>query len=234
MFAPNPVQFGSSVSHWDTALNPDELMEPSATPFIVDTLTTEAFYEMGWQEPNTNAQLELNLVSSCLAGRGRVDLNIVNTQTASSVYQLELGNLPARETTVPFEDRGRLSIAGRLPDTYPAVVRRDGVEILNTDLTIDCSVASPSISTSEVTIVNACRDSNAASKGQVFFQLVNPTSSARTYVIEFENVPNRARSAAAFGQAIRGTVGRPDGTYDYTVRVGSNNIDTGQVTVDCN
>ena len=182
---------------------------------------------------NTTPIAELNLHSSCLAGRGRIDLNIVNTQTASSVYQLEFGSLSAREVTVPFEDRGRLSISGRLPNTYPAVVRRDDVEILNTNVTIDCSAASPPISTPEVTIINACRG-NTANKGQVFFQMVNPSDSSRTYVIEFENVPNRAKAAAAFGQALRGTAGRPDGTYDYTVRSGFTDIDSGQVTVDCN
>jgi hypothetical protein len=32
VFAPNPVQGGSSISHFDTVLTPNELMEPSATP----------------------------------------------------------------------------------------------------------------------------------------------------------------------------------------------------------
>jgi len=51
MFAPNPVEPGSSVSHWDTILSPDELMEPSAT------LTSDArstiqlgFYYRAWRD----------------------------------------------------------------------------------------------------------------------------------------------------------------------------------------
>ena len=29
LYAPNPVEFGSTVSHWDTSLSPNQLMEPS-------------------------------------------------------------------------------------------------------------------------------------------------------------------------------------------------------------
>jgi hypothetical protein len=49
MFAPNPFQGGSSVSHWDTALSPDELMEPSATVTSDDTSTIQLLKDVGWQ-----------------------------------------------------------------------------------------------------------------------------------------------------------------------------------------
>ncbi|HEU0138317.1 MAG TPA: PA domain-containing protein [Bryobacteraceae bacterium] len=39
MFAPNPFQPGSSVSHWDISLDPNQLMEPFATPDITLSLT---------------------------------------------------------------------------------------------------------------------------------------------------------------------------------------------------
>lgn len=48
MFAPSPLQPGSSVSHWDTELFPNELMEPSATATNEDWLTTKAMYDSGW------------------------------------------------------------------------------------------------------------------------------------------------------------------------------------------
>lgn len=55
MFAPNPYDGGSSVSHWDTALEigvNDELMEPSATANpIFDSHTIAAFYDMHWGDP---------------------------------------------------------------------------------------------------------------------------------------------------------------------------------------
>lgn len=48
MYAPNPVETGSSVSHFDPELLPDELMEPTATPTTVLDLTVAAFADMGW------------------------------------------------------------------------------------------------------------------------------------------------------------------------------------------
>jgi len=49
MFAPNPVQGGSSVSHWDTVLSPNELLEPAYTDPLHDPgLAFEAMADMGW------------------------------------------------------------------------------------------------------------------------------------------------------------------------------------------
>jgi cysteine-rich repeat protein len=52
MYAPNPVELGSSVSHFSTSLSPDELMEP----FIVGpnhdvNLTVALFKDIGWDAP---------------------------------------------------------------------------------------------------------------------------------------------------------------------------------------
>ena len=49
MFAPNPLQGGSSVSHWDTAVTPNELMEPSFTNLTTDVgLAFELFQDISW------------------------------------------------------------------------------------------------------------------------------------------------------------------------------------------
>lgn len=50
MYAPDPVEPGSSVSHWDTALAPDELMEPFITdpPIQMIGLAEEAMLDIGW------------------------------------------------------------------------------------------------------------------------------------------------------------------------------------------
>jgi hypothetical protein len=49
MFAPNPAQSGSSVSHWDTALSPNEPMEPIYTGPLHDVgLALELFADLGW------------------------------------------------------------------------------------------------------------------------------------------------------------------------------------------
>jgi hypothetical protein len=54
MFAPNPVQLGSSVSHWDTSLFPNQLMEPansgdlSHSVAIPADLTGSQLHDIGW------------------------------------------------------------------------------------------------------------------------------------------------------------------------------------------
>jgi cysteine-rich repeat protein len=50
MYAPNPQEPGSSVSHWDTALSPNQLMEPSYTgPLHSFELELALFEDLGWQ-----------------------------------------------------------------------------------------------------------------------------------------------------------------------------------------
>ncbi len=48
IFAPSPAQPGSSISHWDTALSPDELMEPFATPTSDPRSTIQLLKDVGW------------------------------------------------------------------------------------------------------------------------------------------------------------------------------------------
>lgn len=49
MYAPSSYQSGSSVSHWDTTLVPDELMEPSATNTSDTRATTYLMKDLGWR-----------------------------------------------------------------------------------------------------------------------------------------------------------------------------------------
>ncbi|MFE8070872.1 putative Ig domain-containing protein [Marinobacteraceae bacterium S3BR75-40.1] len=49
MYAPASFENGSSVSHFDTSLSPDELMEPVATPTSQSLLTEALFEDIGWQ-----------------------------------------------------------------------------------------------------------------------------------------------------------------------------------------
>lgn len=51
VFTPNPVQPGSSVSHWDTSASPNLLMEPAINSDLSSAvdLTLFAFLDQGWQ-----------------------------------------------------------------------------------------------------------------------------------------------------------------------------------------
>ena len=57
VYAPNPVQGGSSISHWDVSAAPNLLMEPAINSNLssdVD-LTKEAFEDIGWLPQTTDA-----------------------------------------------------------------------------------------------------------------------------------------------------------------------------------
>jgi hypothetical protein len=51
LHAPDPLQPGSSVSHWTSDASPDLLMEPSSSPDVYDDvdLTLDLFRDIGWQ-----------------------------------------------------------------------------------------------------------------------------------------------------------------------------------------
>lgn len=59
MYAPNPLEGGSSISHWDNSASPDLLMEPSASNNVqgVD-LTTALFRDIGW---NTSGSANIQI-----------------------------------------------------------------------------------------------------------------------------------------------------------------------------
>lgn len=54
MYAPNPFQSGSSVSHYDVSLTPNALMEPAINSDLTDSvdLTEALFREIGWLPRN--------------------------------------------------------------------------------------------------------------------------------------------------------------------------------------
>ena len=55
MFAPNPLQLGSSISHWDPGLMPDQMMEPRFTVVIRNpVLEMPALKDIGWIVPATS------------------------------------------------------------------------------------------------------------------------------------------------------------------------------------
>lgn len=62
MYAPNPLEPGSSTSHWDPSATPDLLMEPSASPFLSFApldLTQPAMRDLGWRPGSSNITLRV-------------------------------------------------------------------------------------------------------------------------------------------------------------------------------
>jgi len=74
MYAPGALLPGSSVSHWDTALLPDELMEPRLNAAPTDVVTTALLRDIGWtasdETPPPPADCTRDAQTACLA-KGR-------------------------------------------------------------------------------------------------------------------------------------------------------------------
>jgi hypothetical protein len=94
MYAPNPTQAGSSLSHWDTALQPNELMEPSITsPPIHDPgLAFELMVDIGWAP----APVQVAPCAGDVDGDGATglpDFNILAENYSKAVPAGTLGDL---------------------------------------------------------------------------------------------------------------------------------------------
>ncbi|MFT7527787.1 MAG: hypothetical protein ACI9LY_002946 [Arenicella sp.] len=85
IFAPSPVQPGSSISHWDTALSPDELMEPFATATSDPRSTIQLLKDVGWSVVPSGPS-ELSFVSgSYSVGENEGPATISVQRTCESV-----------------------------------------------------------------------------------------------------------------------------------------------------
>lgn len=166
---------------------------------------------------------------SCLAGNGRVDTNIVNTGSEAAVYRIEFEGLSPRQRTVAAGDWWRMPITGRPDKAFGHVVKRGGVIVSDTSVTVSCDTEPPELPSPEIQVTSACRSGN----GYILFQFVNETDVAKGYIIEFEGVGNRSTTAAAYGGAVRAVTGRPDGTFAVKIRSGLATVDEFDVAVAC-
>jgi hypothetical protein len=96
MYAPNPFESGSSVSHWDTAALPNLLMEPDISNDLGSTLdaTLAAFQDIGWFLGSTTLPTTWVLPSSAHApGQNgaffSTDLTVTNTGAADATFTLK-------------------------------------------------------------------------------------------------------------------------------------------------
>lgn len=101
MYAPNPYQQGSSTSHFDITLDPDELMEPFITPVTQMVLTTALLQDIGWTIANANPTVpQADLMLAITQSSSTLD-NVSGEATADVELTItnQSGN-PARYSTV--------------------------------------------------------------------------------------------------------------------------------------
>jgi hypothetical protein len=135
MFAPNPGQPGSSVSHWDVSAFPNLLMEPAINPDLTGLdLTVANFYDIGWLPQTTgvpggpgnalafsqgpNPSRDGGTMRFRLPSSGRVELTLFDT-AGRRVARLADGVLPAGDHSIRWD---RLDAQGQrvAPGVYRA------------------------------------------------------------------------------------------------------------------
>jgi hypothetical protein len=94
LFAPDPLQPGSSVSHWDTSANPSLLMEPSITPNLAPLrdvdLSLALLADLGWSVPITDGVLTLSPPSGTYLASQTIDLSVVIDAPVPSIASLQI------------------------------------------------------------------------------------------------------------------------------------------------
>jgi hypothetical protein len=83
MYAPSTLSQGSSVAHWDTALTPNEIMEPFATASPADLLTTQLLKDIGWTLTQTSTGSCVSDANTACLQSGRFEVK-VDWQTATA------------------------------------------------------------------------------------------------------------------------------------------------------
>jgi hypothetical protein len=102
MYAPSPLQLGSSVSHWDTVLMPDELLEPFATLNPHDLLTTHLLNDIGWTLQTQGACVE-GADTACLqSGRFEVKVNWESSTGTGAGQVMSFGGQRAENNESAF------------------------------------------------------------------------------------------------------------------------------------
>lgn len=183
-------------------------------------------------KPGAMSPAKVATAASCLAGRGRVDVNIVNNSDSTARFRIEFEGLTAREYDVAPRGIWRMPFTGRPNGTYAISILRDGQPYRSETLPVYCGDNPQTFASSEVQVINGCGTA-AANRGEVRFQFVNPTAVAKPYVIKFSGRPGRSTTAAPGGQAIRAVTGLADGQYVAQIYSGLTVVDQFMVNVDC-
>ncbi len=92
MYAPNPYEKGSSVSHFSNDASPNEIMEPRYTDFLITPgMATELLKDMGWTLPSANSAPTFDLesaYSSLYSSLLSIDITARDADNDTLVYSL--------------------------------------------------------------------------------------------------------------------------------------------------
>jgi hypothetical protein len=162
MYAPNPVEAGSSVSHWDLSLTPNQVMEPNISGDLLHVLTPprdltfSLLRDLGWTGPiaptiltedGTNNASAIDSVTHTRAPFSNVNSynlsTIGDTRTRIIFLTTDLGVTPTDDLSVLQVKANGISLVvegagpnASLAGTSYIVVRLDGLPVGTYNLTV--------------------------------------------------------------------------------------------------
>jgi hypothetical protein len=173
MYAPTSFESGSSVSHWDTTLYPNQLMEPSINGDLTHSvdaprdLTASLFRDIGWvitaTSPVNSAAFSASsqAVNETLDQTTRLDLTVIRSGDTSGAATVDYASADgtASERSDYMAARGTLFFAaGEVSKTIPVFIVDDrfgeGPETFSVNLSnpVGCTLGSQTSFT--VTIIS--------------------------------------------------------------------------------
>lgn len=176
---------------------------------------------------------EVAVKVDCLSGNGRIAVGVVNRTTGSAVYRVSVTGLPPRARIVGEHESGRFMVTGRADKPYDVLVVRNGLEIYNDTVTVDCDPDGPVLQADETVMVVSC----ALGKGRFDIQVFFAPDSALPAAMFFEITTGQIRPRTAVltqGSTFKEFVtGRNNGEHTVTVRANGAIYFRETVTVDC-
>ncbi len=95
IYSPNPVQGGSSLSHWTTSATPNLLMEPFISDDLISSLTQDLtpylFQDEGWRLADDDGDTLPNIEDLCPASNASATVQIGTCDSGVSNDQILLG-----------------------------------------------------------------------------------------------------------------------------------------------
>lgn len=113
MYAPNPVESGSSVSHFDSAAFPNQLMEPDISDDLTHSviqpqdLTFDLLSDIGWKGATTSASPSIQFSQAAYSigeGAGRVTVTVTRTGDTSGTASVDYKTTDSDTFTVGCSD----------------------------------------------------------------------------------------------------------------------------------
>ncbi len=229
LFTPNPLQGGSSISHWDSACSPSLLMEPAITtglPLDLD-LTRQQMRDIGWYRDST-ADLVPDTITNVAPGGGSLlpnsTVNITWTNNGgfnrNVTIELSTDGGSTFPTAIATNVANTGSFAWTVPNTATSTARVR-VREHNFIAPLGASAANFAISGCPAITVNPAT-LPAGSRGAAYSQTFTQTGGTGTisWSISAGALPTGLTLSAAGVLSGTPTVG---GTFNFTVRAAAAN-----------